>query len=285
MAYRDIMLPLFTYPDGLPEAAMRTAATIAGRLGAASGGEVTALALEVHIRPARNRLANLLAGIDDLVREENGRNVERARAAGTAWADIAAERGLNSRVLVQPAELYGETEVLAAAARTRDVCLISVGPRVEIDQAVAEAVLFGSGRPVVVFPEGGDVGQGAAFDRIAVAWDGSRAAARALADALPLLKAAKEVRIVTVLGEKPSATVGKGEEAVRHLALHGVKARVDEIEAAGRPVGRVLEAHVAAHADLLVMGGFGHSRARDFLLGGATKAVLHEPAGPVFLSH
>ena len=285
MAYRDILLPLFTYPDGLPEAAMRTAATIAGRLGAASGGEVTALTLEVHIRPARNRLANLLAGIDDMVREENAANVGRARTAGLLWGEIARERGLKSRVLVQPAELYGETEVLAGAARTRDLCLISLGPKVEIDQAVAEAVLFGSGRPVVVFPEGGDVGKAAAFERIAVAWDGSRAAARALADALPLLKAAKEVRIVTVLGEKPSATAGLGKDVVRHLARHGVKAAVDELKAAGRPIGQVLKTHVAAHADLLVMGGYGHSRARDFLLGGATKAVLHEPSMPVFLSH
>jgi nucleotide-binding universal stress UspA family protein len=282
MAYRDILLPLFTYPDGMTEPAMRTAATIAGRLGAASDGQVTALALEVRIRPTRNRLASLLAGIDELVRQENAANIERARNAGTLWEMIARERELNSRGLVRPAELLGEAEVLAEAARTRDVCLIPVGAR---DQSVAEAVLFGSGRPVLVFPESQDVGEAPAFERVAIAWDGSRAAARALADALPLLKAAREVRILTVLGEKASATAGLGQEVARHLARHDLRAVIEEIKAEGRPIGKVLEAHVAANADLLVMGGFGHSRARDFLLGGATQSILRQPPGPVFLSH
>lgn len=285
MAYRDILLPLFTYPDGLTEAAVRTAATIAGRLGAASDGEVTAMALEVRIKPARNRLANLLAGMDALIRDENAANVQRALTAGLLWEEIARERGLNSRTVVQPTELYYETDVLTEAARTRDVCLISVGPQVEIDRSVAEAVLFGSGRPVLVFPEDGDVGQAATFERVAVAWDGSRAAARALADALPLLKVAADVRLLTVVGEKASATAGLGAEVLRHLARHGVKAAIDEVKAEGRPIGKVLDAHVAANADLLVMGGFGHSRARDFLLGGATQSILRQPPGPVFLSH
>ncbi|HRJ63457.1 universal stress protein [Brevundimonas sp. UBA2416] len=285
MTYRDILLPLFTYPDTLPEAAMRTAASIAARLGAAAEGEVTAMALEVRIKPARNRLANLLAGIDELVRQENAANVQRALTAGLLWKEIASERALNSRSVVQPVELYCEAGVLAEAARTRDICLISVGPRVEIDRSVAESVLFGSGRPVLVFPEDGDVGQAATFERVVVAWDGSRSASRALADALPLLKQATEVRILTVVNEKASATAGMGEGVVRHLARHGVKAGIDEVAAAGRSIGTVLETHVTANADLLVMGGFGHSRARDFLLGGATQSVLHQPRGPVFLSH
>jgi nucleotide-binding universal stress UspA family protein len=285
MTYRDILLPLFTYPDALPEAAVRTAASIAARLGAAADGEVTAMALEVRIKPARNRLANLLAGIDDLVREENAANVQRALTAGLLWQEIAGERALNSGFVVQPTDFYFEGDVLANAARTRDICLISVGPRVEIDRSVAEAVLFGSGRPVLVFPEDSEVGDAAAFERVVVAWDGSRAASRALADALPLLKQATEVRILTVLDEKASATAGLGGDVVRHLTRHGVKAGIDEVRVAGRPVGAVLETYAAANADLLVMGGFGHSRAREFLLGGATRSILNQPRGPVFLSH
>jgi nucleotide-binding universal stress UspA family protein len=282
MAYRDILLHVFTYPDIPPEPVMRTAATIAGRLGAASDGEVTALMLEVRIRTVRNRLANLLAGIDDLVQEENAASIERARIAGLIWEEVALERGLKSRVTVVPADLFGETGVLVEAARTRDICLIPVGSG---EPAAAEAVLFGSGRPVMIFPEAADVGQAAAFERIAVAWDGTRAAARALADALPLLKTARDVRVLTVLGDKPAATEGLGGEVVRHLARHGVTAGIDEIRAAGRPIGKVLEDHVAGTADLLVMGGFGHSRARDFLLGGATQSILRQPPAPVFLSH
>lgn len=285
MPYRDILLPLFTYPDALPEATLDAAAAIAGRLGAASGGEVAALALEVRIRPTRNRLASLLAGIDDVVRNENARNAERARATAAAWEAVASRRGLKGQARVQPADLYGEAVLLAELARTRDVCLLPVGPTAPTDHAVAEAVLFGSGRPAVVFPEDGKPGPAPTFERIAVAWDGSRAAARALADALPLLKAASSVRLLTILDEKPAATSGVADEAARHLAVHGIAAEVVELAAAGRPIGRVLEAEVPALADLLVMGGFGHSRARDFLLGGATQAVLRRPPLPVFLAH
>ncbi|WP_052516795.1 universal stress protein [Brevundimonas abyssalis] len=89
-----------------------------------------------------------------------------------------------------------------------------------------------------------------------------------------------------MVGEKASARSGQGAEVIRHLALHGVQATVDEVDAAGRPIGQVLETYMNQQdADLLVMGGFGHSRVRDFLLGGATGALLKDPKFPVLLSH
>ena len=119
-----------------------------------------------------------------------------------------------------------------------------------------------------------------------VAWDFSRAAARALADALPVLEQAKRVRVVTVSHEKALDASQSAAAVSKHLAAHGLTVTLDSVDAAGRDIGDVLELYVAScNADLLVMGAFGHSRVRDFILGGATKSMLARPPLPVFLSH
>ena len=100
------------------------------------------------------------------------------------------------------------------------------------------------------------------------------------------VKLAKTVRVVTVTEEKPIGTRGSGAELARHLALHGIEVISDIELAAGRPVGRVLEDYATARRlDLLVMGGYGHSRMREFILGGATKSILANPPLLVLLSH
>ena len=119
-----------------------------------------------------------------------------------------------------------------------------------------------------------------------VAWDFSRAAARAIADAIPILEKAKEVRIVTVTNEKVLDTKHSAEELAKNLSRHGIVVVLDKEDAAGRPIGEVLEAHAAScSADLLVMGAYGHSRLREFILGGATKSMLSKPPIPILFSH
>ena len=121
---------------------------------------------------------------------------------------------------------------------------------------------------------------------VMLAWDGSRAAARAMGDALPLMVNAREVRILTVTNEKPDASSGLGKDAARHLKAHGVNVVIDEINAAGRHIGQVLQDHaIKCQSDLLVMGAYGRSRMREFILGGATEHMLREPNVPLFLSH
>ena len=111
-------------------------------------------------------------------------------------------------------------------------------------------------------------------------------AARTVADAMPVLSRAGEVRIVSVLNDKPSVSAGSATDLVRHLAVSGISAVLDEIDGRGQEIGRCLTRHAQdCGADLLVMGAFGHSRAREFILGGATQSLLREPIVPVFLSH
>ena len=89
-----------------------------------------------------------------------------------------------------------------------------------------------------------------------------------------------------MLDDKPSTRLGLGQDAVRHLKAHGVSAVLEEVDAAGRGVGELLDAYTAkCGADLLVMGAYGSSRVKEFVLGGATEHVLHDPKTPLFLSH
>src|SRR5690606_24619579 len=137
---------------------------------------------------------------------------------------------------------------------------------------IAEAVIFGSGRPVIILPQGKAP---AALDHIAIAWDGSRAAARALGHAARLLAGAKALKELTVLDEKPLQEENAGQRLAGELKRRGLPVSFKAIRAEDRPIDTTLQDHaLEAGADLLVMGAFGHSRLRDFVLGGATKGVL-----------
>ena len=107
-----------------------------------------------------------------------------------------------------------------------------------------------------------------------------------MADALPLLQRAAKVKLLTVINEKAAAAAGVGRDALRHLALHGVRAEVEEVDSNGKSIGVALDAYLAsASCDLLVMGAYGKSRVREFILGGATAHVLAKMKTPLFLVH
>lgn len=172
---------------------------------------------------------------------------------------------------------------LVEYARLRDMTVVSVPD--SYDQWYAEAIIFGSGRPTLVLPESPSFGP-FELNTVVVAWDFSRAAARAVADAIPLLEKAKRVRIVTVTNEKVIDSKRSSEELAKNLSRHGIDVIVDRVDAAGRSIGDVLKREVAAcNADLLVMGGYGHSRFREFILGGATTSMLSKPLLPILFSH
>lgn len=153
-------------------------------------------------------------------------------------------------------------------------------------QCHMETIIFGSGHPTIVVPTEDNRGKAVALDTIIVAWDGSRTAARAIADALPILRAARHVRLLTVVGEKEARIPQSGTELSRHLALQGINAVVDRMDAHGAPIGKALAYEVKVDGgDLLVMGAYGHSRITEFVLGGATRAMLSHPPTALFMSH
>jgi nucleotide-binding universal stress UspA family protein len=146
------------------------------------------------------------------------------------------------------------------------------------------ALLAESGRPVVVVP--GIQRDPARFERFVGAWDGSRAAARALGDAAPLLARAERVEIVaTGSAISSQSVVTSGERIARRFARRGVDASFRRIPGDGDPANILLSHAADMSADMIVAGGYGHSRLREAILGGVTRTLLGSMTVPVFLSH
>ncbi len=152
-------------------------------------------------------------------------------------------------------------------------------------QDVVEAVLFDSGRHVFLVPNRKPAK--AAFDRILVAWNGGRESARALAEALPYLHKANEVTVL-VVDDEPSTELqtALGTDAVNHLKHHGINVALHRARIRDGGVGATLIAEARRlNADLIAMGGYGHSRLREWLLGGTTDELLHNAPIPLLVAH
>jgi nucleotide-binding universal stress UspA family protein len=152
------------------------------------------------------------------------------------------------------------------------------------DEVIDEGVLFECGRPVIFVPY---IQKAAlALDRVMVCWDGGRAATRAIADSLPLLKMAKQVDIVIVAGKREDNKEIPGADLGQHLARHGLKVDVKRLTSPDIDVNSTLLSYAAdTNADMIVMGGYGHSRLREFVLGGVTREILSSMTVPVLMSH
>lgn len=155
-----------------------------------------------------------------------------------------------------------------------------------VDKDFERSLLLAAGRPVLVVPyafERRPVGQ-----RVLVAWNASREAARAVSDALPLLERAGHVHVVAFQPDKSGAAHGDepGADIAQYLARHGVKVTVSRYDAPDVDVGnQVLSRAFDLSADLIVMGAWGHSRLRELVLGGATRAMLDSMTVPVLMAH
>lgn len=229
----------------------------------------------------------LFDGATAIVLDDFHREVEVAAEATKARFDETLQReGLAAESMILNAGAIRLPELLARTARRFDLTIVpQAGPEDgHSGEVMIEAALLGSGRPILIVPnfqEGG-----AKFDRVLVCWDGSHNAARAIADALPFLTRAKQVEVVTV------ATDGKADDSMaglyiaQHLSRHGVIVEVRNIVAHGQDVSLRIRSHARQQsADLIVMGGYGHSRFREFVLGGATRDILESTIVPTLMSH
>lgn len=170
-------------------------------------------------------------------------------------------------------------------ARVNDLSILDAEPTtLAIDRGLIETALFESGRPVLVVPPGHPSFSG---ETIVIAWDGGASAARAVADALPFLRAAKAVEIVSVTGEKDLSNAVPGVELAPHLSRHGVHVTVKTVPLGkGRDVATALQDEAAElGAGFIVSGGYRHSRLREWLLGGVTQSLLKNSKVPLFMCH
>ena len=149
-----------------------------------------------------------------------------------------------------------------------------------------ELVAIESGRPVIIIPH---TGRFSSFgQRVTVAWNGRREAARAVFDALPLLMAAERVRVVWINPQKEQPMAGDvpAAEICAALSRHGVKCEAATAQATDIDVGNILLSGLTDDSsDLLVMGAYGHTRLREFVFGGTTREILQHMTAPVLMSH
>ena len=221
---------------------------------------------------------------EDYVREQLAALESEADERLKALAGIAEGRGVTLEVRRETAALDRLPAILARLGRRAD--LIVVGPGADSDEAaLTEAAFMDTGRPALVVPAAWSVGLPP--KRALIAWDGSREAARAAGDAVPLLRLAEDVVVLTIDAQKAAGRYSDqpGSGLSAYLARHGAKARVQAVTATGG-IGETILAQVAEEAvDLLVIGGYGHSRMRELMFGGVTRSILESAPTAVLVAH
>ncbi|MFO1075395.1 MAG: universal stress protein [Geminicoccaceae bacterium] len=215
---------------------------------------------------------------------------EREAEAVLAAARATAERrGIAIETRRETGTIDQLPALLARQARHADLTLVGQ-PDLErqgVDDALlVEAAFMDSGRPALVIPYIG--ARIMPPKRVLLGWDGSREASRAAHDALPLLTQALAVTLLVVDPQRHADRLGEqaGADLAAHLARHGVRVEVKTVASGGLAIGDVILAQMSDEAaDLLVMGGYGHSRLREFVLGGVTRRLLEHMTCPVLLAH
>lgn len=261
--------------------------TLAVQLAQACGAHLTALACT-----GISRYAQLGDPLDQLpqVSQRLLSWREQARASLAVFDAIAQASSLESRT---PCLLDDDPEdALLQLAPFNDLLVLSqTDPYVAapgVIRDLPQSLLLHCGRPLLLVPRQ-DVGDqaGAPFRHALLAWDGSRHAARAISDALPLLKQAQTVTLLVLNADQLPAAHGlePGADMALFLARHAVQVEVMREFTTVNIGDALLSVAAEQRCDLLVMGGYGHRRARETLLGGATRTVLRDMTLPVLMAH
>ncbi|HZW48444.1 MAG TPA: universal stress protein [Microvirga sp.] len=220
----------------------------------------------------------------DLVDAENRRLQELADTAARSAQANAAAAGVACSIETPHLGYPDLLNAFRSQARLHDLTILDAETEtVNLDRGLIEALLMDSGRPLLIVPPGREVFRA---KRIILAWDGSARAARAAADALPFLRAAEAVDVVSVTGEKdlPDTVAGAGIAA--HLARHDVAATAMNVEAQEGDVAQALrDVADKSRADMIVMGGYVHSRLRELVFGGVTQSLLRQSSVPLFMAY
>lgn len=274
---RIAYMPLNTYPEAVTDDAVRAAAGYAAPLGVAL--RVTTFA--VNIPQPASALGGLVLDIPGMVRVAE----ERSQADCRRLGDLAREAGKSTGLTVSERTIiFGAApEAAAQEARYFDLSLLPWSSESVSTRDMAVSVVFGSGRPAILVPP---LARAEKVNHLAIAWDGSRVASRSLGDALGLLPDGSRITVLTVQDEKRLFGQGIAGALSASLKNRGFAAQAVDVVLSGRTIAVALQEEARqAGASLLAMGGFGHSRLRDFVLGGATKGVFSDLRLPVLLSH
>ena len=219
MAIKDILLQLTSYPDRTSVKSIMAAVEIADLLDA----KLTAAVCKIDIPDLTNYFSRQLTDIVAAIAAERHKSGTVAGAMIEEFTAALKGSGRSADTVVLKCYASLESEGLIGEARLHDLTIMPMAKDVAT-QSVSQDLVFGSGRPVLLLPH--EVARPINFETIVVAWDNSRVATRAVADAVPFMQRAKSVRLLTVTGEKPleeDASLG----IVRNLQLHDITATVD----------------------------------------------------------
>ncbi len=276
MSCRDILC-VFESENGKLTPAFHQALALA----ISNKAHLTAISIARKVNPpgagiGGSLVSGAISTANETLREQAETGANAAREAARI-SGIVHEIGVHQGMMADAAVWAGER------ARIADVTVLdrTTGP-LQIQEALFEQALFTSGRPALI---ASPVKQSENIHKFCVAWNGTAVAARALGDALGLFPGVKKVDIVCILSKKGGAGRVPGADAAKHVARHGIEANVVDLPL-GNNVATTIDGYArTSGADLIVMGGFGHSRLREFVLGGVTRELSASASLPLLLSH
>jgi nucleotide-binding universal stress UspA family protein len=256
----------------------------------------------LRIRPSTEQFISLLAAADmsgpidsetfDALRQEDKTRTEAARRSfdefRERWSVPIAESppGPNGVTIAWEERLGDDVEELIAKARVHDVIVIARSPEFAgLSANAIGSILVGCGRPVLLAP---NHAPGNLARTIAIAWKPSAEAARAVTSSMPLLEKASRIFVLAAAeGDRDPHKIVESAEGLRNqLRWHGLLAEVRSVVPGGREVSdAVMQTACDLGADMMVMGGYGHSRIRELVLGGFTRRVIREAPLPVLMFH
>ena len=275
----EALIPLVTHPNPNSDAVVRNPVRMAAILDA----KLHALAINADIPVVSNALSRLFLNVPEMIRQAEQMSRERGNHLLAEIEKEAERMGVQATTNAITPKVTQPGDAAAIHSRYYDYVLCGWEANNSTTASTAEAVIFGSGRPTILMPELSSIG---GLDHVAIAWDGSRVAARAVADARHFLRRATRISVLTVVGEKNLHRTDAAERLALRLERRGMAAEAVPLTFRGFDIATLLQEHATTlGAGLLVMGAFGHSRAREFILGGATRGVLNDLRLPVLLSH
>ena len=275
MAIKDILLHIDTSDRGAG------VSDFALSLATEMGAHLTAAGIVLEIVPPASFMGeypyDIMAEAMDQAREAAQANFRKVAAA--APATVQTELVMIQAISGQAREDFGRL------ARHFDIAVAGQGGDEggSDDELMVEGALFSSGRPVFVVP---NIHKGPAkLGKAMVCWDGGLPSARAVAGSIDILKRAGKVEVVTIAGRNLPNEELPGFNITRHLTRHGISATLKKLPAA-QDIGATLLSYAAdSGADYMVMGAYGHSRLREFVLGGTTRTILGSMTIPVLMAH
>ena len=256
----------------------------AAELCASAGAHLSALIVALAAPPP---IGNYAAAVSTDWLDERNRDIAKLDERADIAKALLAQSGISFDVDTIYTEITWADDEIGERASYADIALLGPGLKLdpELQANAIDGCIFKSARPVLLVPK--NCKPTLSPRTILLAWDSRPEASRAAREAIDMMKAA-EVYVILV---DPQASLRKsgeepGADVAAYLARHGIAVTVDRLASGGRPVAKVLNQHaIDVSADLLVMGGYSHSRLRERLFGGVTKAMLESSTVPVLMTH